>query len=147
MANIGFGGGIDPNVGTSIKGTITRKVNGVTIKTDTRGTCGTGTSWPSVDGPYDDSQTYKIELVFDIQFCSGSIDKIDINIYDWSTTAILASKSALVGHTTDFKTTLRLYWNRRNDPNSTPTYLETLDKLDQWSSAQYIPNSGNELNL
>lgn len=29
----------------------------------------------------------------------------------------------------------------------TPTYLETLDKLDQWSTAQYTPNSGNKLNL
>lgn len=25
-----------------------------------------------------------------------------------------------------------------------PTYLETLDKLDQWSSAQYIPDKGAE---
>lgn len=146
MAQIGFGGGIDPNVTTNIKGTITRKVNDVTIKTDTRTTCGSGTSFPSADGPYDDSKTYKIELIFDITFCSGGIDKIDINVYDWSTSTILLSKSALSGHTTDFKTTLTLWWNRRTDPDGTPTYLETLDKMDQWSSAQYIP-SRNELNL
>lgn len=32
-------------------------------------------------------------------------------------------------------------------PDGTPTYLETLDKLDQWSSAHYVPNGRNILNL
>lgn len=32
------------------------------------------------------------------------------------------------------------------NPNGAPTYLETLDKMDQWTSAQYIPKR-NQLNL
>jgi hypothetical protein len=32
------------------------------------------------------------------------------------------------------------------DPEGAPTYLETLDKLDQWSSAHYVPHNNKALN-
>lgn len=42
----------------------------------------------------------------------------------------------------EYKQTLYFNW-QEGTPPVTPSYLETLDKLDQWSSAQYVPRTDN----
>lgn len=128
----------------NIQGTIDLIVNGQTV--DTQSNSCTATQIESYKD-YTDWIPNEIEIRgTSVSKCSGAATfQVRLRLYKISggSTTLVSKNVNLSGSWTGKS---KIVYNPRN-VETTPTYFETLDKLDQWSSAQYIPNSGNKLNL
>lgn len=143
MVQIGMGGGLDPNINSDYSGTIRRVVNGKTVQTDQRNCGDSQNGWPSGNEDFDIKGNYLQELHFDLTKCVGSsdADNISINFYDVTTRVVLKSITRSIDGLDTVSAKLVLRWNYSQA--GTPTYLEELHKLDNFTKAQYVPEHSN----
>lgn len=131
-----------PATSATYKGTLEQWVNGVSVATDQHATCLTG-SLQADSGLMPIKGSYASTTICQItDMCTATELKFQQIIRD-NDLRTYESKIVTITQVGTYK--IRQRWNLGE--GLTPTYFETLDKLDQWSSAQYIPNSRNELNL
>jgi hypothetical protein len=103
--------------------------------------CPAGVKTTSLNQNYDINPGDRIPMGFDsgAQVPGGPHNSVTIDLS--------IAGNLVKSHTFGSETYNFTYYQVDGREIPTPSYLETLDKLDQWSSAQYIPNSRNQLNL